>query len=230
MTKGPRRRTIKKILVDIDSTLYDAGRLFVKYFAKLHGIKIPARIESWDFWQDYISAEEFKTLIRLYYHSPKEILAAKPFPGAVEAIADWYSEGRQIYIVSDRDPSTSDATKEWLRRIGLPYHRIILRNPIDKVEYALAHKIDLVIDDKPETIERSAEAGLAVASLIYRYNREVLARHPEVVAASSWPVLRRRIEERFFERPLLPERLPDDAYLHFSEPQQDEEDSKITAL
>lgn len=191
-----QRPVIESILVDIDSTLYDSDPLFIKYLQQLHGVDVE-EITRWDFWREHMSAEQFVALIRDHYHSPDEIMAATPYPGAVEAVGAWFRAGAAIYVASDRNlRRTGEATRDWLTAIGLPHTELVLRSPFDKVAYALEHGIGLVIDDKPETLARAAEAGLAVATILHTYNRDAVATHPSIIAAPDWPSLRRKVARR----------------------------------
>lgn len=187
----PHRR-VRRILVDIDATLYDSDPLFIKYFRQLHDIELE-RIAEWDFWRGLITAEEFVVLIQKHYHSTAEIIGARPYRGAAEAINAWRAAGITVHIVSDRRPRTAAATRAWLAKIGLSYDKLVLRSPIDKIDYALRHRIDLVIDDKPATLRRAIEVGLQAATLTYPYNRGVLAEYPRIIHAARWPVLARRL-------------------------------------
>lgn len=187
---------IESILVDIDSTLYDSDPLFIKYLEQRHGIVLP-HIERWDFWRDHISAEAFTALIKESYHSKEEILAAIPYPGAVEAITSWHRAGARIHVVSDRNPRRTGAhTRSWLAAIGLPYTELVMRSPIDKVAYAHAKGIGLVIDDKPDTLRQAVDSGLAAATILHIYNNEVLAERPEIISAPDWATLQHKVDRR----------------------------------
>lgn len=192
----PVRPAIESILVDIDSTLYDSDPLFAKYLQQLHGVSM-GEIERWDFWRDHMTARDFAVLIRDHYHSPAEILAATPYPGAVEAVGSWYAAGAAIYVASDRNSRrTGGATRAWLAAIELPHTELVMRTPFDKVTYALESGIALIIDDKPGTLIQAVESGLAAATILHAYNRDAVAAHPEIIAAPDWPTLRRKVGRR----------------------------------
>lgn len=185
----------QRIMVDIDSTLYPSDPIFIRAMSEMYGVNLElASLNHWDWWREHISAEQFVTLISDYFHSDTEILAAVPFRGAVEAVNDWRAAGHRVHIVSDRGPRARIATIAWLERIGIEYDALFLRLGMDKIEYAHRHRIDLVIDDRPDTLERAVEAGFAAATLVYPYNRLVVETHPAILAATSWRELRRRIE------------------------------------
>ena len=197
-----------KIMVDIDSTLYPSDPLFVRALAALHGVTITLEdIDQWGWWERYMSRQQFASLIREFYHAPEEILAAEPFAGSVKTLRDWQAAGHEVWIVSDRHPRTRKPTNTWLRKLGIEPTGIILKLGINKVAWAAEHVMDLVIDDKPETIVGCLEAGMSVATLIYPYNRLLVSEHPEVMAASDWRSLRRLVEATFLGRTKSPARL-----------------------
>lgn len=185
----------QRILVDIDSTLYPSDPIFIRAMRERHGLELRLRdLDEWDWWRRYITLDDFLALIRIDFHANDEITGAVPFTGAVEALREWRATGAKIHIVSDRHPRTARATRAWLASCGIEADAIVLRSPIDKIAYAQAHRIDLVIDDRPSTLVAAREAGIRTATLIYPYNRLLLAGAPDIIRAANWRVLRRRIE------------------------------------
>jgi uncharacterized HAD superfamily protein len=186
----------QRILVDIDSTLYPSDPIFVRGMREMYGIRLRiADMTEWGWWARYITLDEFLALIREYFHSEREIASARAFPDAVAALRDWRAAGARVHIVSDRHKRTTPATVAWLDASGIERDTVVLRSGIDKVSYALSHKIGLIIDDKPLTLENARQAGIRTATLSLPYNRPLLAAAPEIIRASNWRVLRRRIEE-----------------------------------
>ena len=86
------------------------------------------------------------------------MLAAEPYPGAVEAVRAWHEAGHFIHITSHRATDSHDATERWLRRIGLPYDELYCS--YDKVARCREIGIDVLIDDSPVNLEaRSTPAS-----------------------------------------------------------------------
>src|SRR3712207_1768438 len=54
-------------------------------------------------------------------HADEQVLAAEPYPGAVETVRCWHAAGHWIHITSHRHPRSARATAQWLERIGLPH-------------------------------------------------------------------------------------------------------------
>lgn len=187
------------ILVDIDSTLYSTETVLSGLMLELYGVEVsPAEMDRWDWWEGKISAEQFWVMIRDHLHADETIRAAVPFDGAVETLCAWKAAGHRIHIVSDRSARTAEATRAWLDAIGVLYDAAELRTKIDKLEYAQAQGITLVIDDKPEMLRRTLEAGLSAATLLLPHNRALAEGDARIVAAPTWPGLRAAIESRIF--------------------------------
>ena len=188
--------TKRRILVDIDSTLYPSEQVFIKHLERLHGVTLtPDQMADWDtWWQPYMTRRQFTAFIRRHFHSDDEIRNAVPYRGATTALRAWKKAGHIIHIVSDRHPKTQAATAEWLDKIGAPYDRLVLEWGIDKISYAVEARLNLIIDDKPATLRNALAAGLWTATLAHPHNREVLRENSEIVRARSWPALRTKIE------------------------------------
>jgi uncharacterized HAD superfamily protein len=190
-------------MVDVDSTLYPSDPIFVRGMAELYGISITLEdMDEWGWPARYISDEQFARLIREFFHAESEIAAAVPFPGATSALAAWRRAGHQVHIVSDRHPRTRAATLAWFARVGITYDACVLRSPIDKISYARRHRIDIIIDDRSDTLVRARESGLGAATLVYPANRRILEADPGIVRADNWRSLRREIDRRLIGFPL----------------------------
>jgi uncharacterized HAD superfamily protein len=186
------------ILVDIDSTLYDADPVYLKYFDRLFGVKVsPSQCDDYDFWKGRISLEQFLQVIT-HLHSDEEIAGARPYPGALATLRAWHAAGLRIHIVSDRKPTTVSATLRWLAAQRVPSDAIVLEPRFDKLAYARAHGISFIFDDKPALLRAAADAGLGAASIAHAYHDQALRADPRVVIAANWTELRARVEPRLF--------------------------------
>jgi uncharacterized HAD superfamily protein len=193
----PTRRP-PAILVDIDSTLYDADPVYLRYFDRLFGVKVePHDLLDYNFWGGRLTSEQFDEVIT-WLHCEEEILGAVPYPGAVEALRMWAAAGVDIHIVSDRKPHTRAATVRWLDAWQIPRVATVLEHRFDKLAYAQAHDIGLVIDDKPRFIEASLAVGIVPATILHAYNRGLVAADARIIGADDWTDLSRLIEPVLF--------------------------------
>jgi uncharacterized HAD superfamily protein len=196
-----------RILIDIDSTLYDAGPLLAECFAHVFDMhEVP--MHAWDFWTDQISREAFDTMIDEHFHAPDAIARQNPYPGAAEAIARWKAAGHEIHIVSDRAATASASSAAWLEAHGISFDRIVCERHIDKVAYVERERIDLVIDDRPETLAGVAALGVPAATIAYPYNARVRTLHQIIAGAPDWDVLAGQVD-RMIEELSLREQRPE---------------------
>lgn len=185
-----------RVMVDIDDTLYPAEDLWARIFREHYGTEL-GPIRRWDFWQEYLEPNVFRHLVATHFHSADAIRNNLPFSGSGAALRAWKRSGVEIHIVSDRAPVTGRSTRAWLRRNEIPFDATVFRSPIDKVAYATEHRMSLVIDDKPLTLEGCIAAGIPVATIAHRFNATTRRKHPSIIAAEDWYDLSERLAEHF---------------------------------
>lgn len=52
-----------------------------------------------------------------------------PYPGSVDTINDWYSEGHIITFFTSRTESHRKVTEDWLQKHGYFYHNLLMNKP-----------------------------------------------------------------------------------------------------
>jgi uncharacterized protein len=176
-----------RIAVDIDSTLHHYWDQFAAAAKRRFGVDLPYRDQLWHI--DRLKPEQVRACVA-ETHRDDNILAAEPYPGAVETIAAWHEAGHFIHITSHRHDEAHGATERWLERIGLPYDELYCST--DKVTRCSEIGIDLLIDDSPVNLLAAVEAGIAVATILHPWNREVCETE-DVICAEDWPELARRL-------------------------------------
>ena len=178
-----------RIAIDIDSTLHHYWDLLEEVAQRRFGVAIPyADQVVWDI--DRLKPEQLRAAVR-ETHSESQILASDPYPGAVDAVSGWHEAGHFIHITSHRAGEAHEATAQWLERIGLPYDELYLS--YDKVSRCSEIGIELLIDDSPENLARAIDAGIAVATLVHPWNRE-LCEMEDVTCGEDWDELARNLE------------------------------------
>jgi len=134
------------IQVDVDSTLYDADKLFFEV-AEEFGVKWPRNAKGW------LSPEEMGT--DLATHSREYVLKNKPYKGSVEVlnqIATDYDDV-ELAFVSDRNEAQTAALEDWLQQEGfLANGDEFVAATKDKREWMRENKPDIVIDDRVRTL------------------------------------------------------------------------------
>jgi 5'(3')-deoxyribonucleotidase len=175
-----------RLAIDIDSTLHPYWDQLAAIARRRFGVELPYDTQhTWDI--DRLAPDELKVCVD-ETHSPAHVLAAQPYPGAVETIRAWHADGHFIHITSHRAAAAHPHTSEWLERIGLPHDELYCS--YDKIARCLELGIDVLIDDSPVNLARAVEAGITAATIIHPWNQDV----PDVIRAPDWPTLARRLE------------------------------------
>ena len=178
-----------RIAIDIDSTLHHYWDLLEAVAKRRFGVALPYRAQSsWDI--SALRPEQLQAAVE-ETHSDEHILAAVPYPGAVETVRDWHEAGHFIHVTSHRRAETRDATARWLDAIGLPYDELYCS--FDKLARARELGIDVLIDDSPVNLARARAAGMTAATLRHPWNEDLCAQEG-IVCARDWPALRERLK------------------------------------
>jgi uncharacterized protein len=175
-----------RLAIDIDSTLHPYWDQLAEIAQRRFGVELP--YDSQHTWAiDRLEPAQLKVCVQ-ESHSPERVLAAEPYPGAVETIQRWHEQGHFIHITSHRATDTHAHTAEWLEQIGLPHDDLYCSD--DKIIRCVELGIDVLIDDSPDNLRRAAEVGITAATLEHPWNRDL----PDVISAPDWPTLARRLE------------------------------------
>jgi len=177
-----------RIAIDIDSTLHHYWDQFEEAAKRRFGVDLPYSDQAWEI--DRLRPEQVRACVA-ETHREQQILAAQPYPGAVETVTAWHEAGHFIHVTSHRSPEAHEATAAWLERIGLPYDELYCSD--DKVARCREIGIDLLIDDSPVNLRDAVDAGISAATLAHPWNRDV-CEEEDVVCAEDWAALRRLLE------------------------------------
>ena len=176
------------IAIDIDSTLHHYWDQLSAAARRRFGIALPYEDQvTWGI--TLLRPEQVKACVA-ETHSEQRVLAAEPYPGAVETVKAWHGDGHFIHITSHRATACHDATARWLARIGLPYDELYCS--YDKVARCREIGIDLLIDDSPVNLEAAIAAGITAATLLHPWNRE-LCETEDVICGEDWDELARNL-------------------------------------
>lgn len=178
-----------RIAIDIDSTLHHYWDLLAASAKRRFGVDL--RYEEQRTWAiTRLKPEQLRCCIE-ETHTDEVILAARPYPGAVEAINAWAEAGHFIHVTSHRDVSAHDATERWLRAIGLRFDELYCSD--DKLARCREIGIDVLIDDCPDHLVAAVDAGMIAATIEHPWNEEVRETE-DIVSAPDWPGLATRLQ------------------------------------
>jgi len=176
-----------KLAIDIDSTLHHYWDQFEAAAKRRFGVDLPYAEQQWHI--DLLRPEQVKACVD-ETHTDEKILAAEPYPHAVETVRAWKEAGHYIQITSHRRGDAYEATKRWLDGIGLPYDELYCSD--DKISHCVESHVDLLIDDSPVNLEAAIDAGLRVATLSHPWNREICELE-DIVCGADWQELERKL-------------------------------------
>jgi uncharacterized HAD superfamily protein len=178
-----------RIAIDVDSTLHHYWDLLAELSERRFGISLPYDEQTtWSIGA--LEQDQLRSLVA-ETHSDEHVLAAEPYPGAVETVRAWHADGHWIHVTSHRAGTAHRATERWLERIGLPYDD--LHCSYDKITRCVELGVDVLVDDSPVNLTRAAEHGIQGATIVHPWNAQLVATDG-VIGARDWRELRSRLE------------------------------------
>jgi uncharacterized HAD superfamily protein len=178
-----------RIAIDIDSTLHHYWDQLAAVAKRRFGVDLPYE-EQLTWGIGLLRPEQVRACVQ-ETHRERHVLAAEPYPGAVEAITRWHEAGHFIHVTSHRTTDAHAATERWLASIAMPYDELYCS--YDKLSRCREIGIDVLIDDSPANLLGAAEAGITPATILHPWNRD-LCEEEDIVCAPDWPALEQRLE------------------------------------
>ncbi len=180
---------MKPILAsDVDSTVWNTGARVREVVLETTGDALD--LEAVNTWTDLLDAYGEPTTTEIFDRvlSPERVGEREPYPGAAEVLRRLQEERgiRVHFITRNHDPGRMAPRLEpWLR---------VHFGPGVGLTVTTADKLDVLrelgafglIDDRPEILERAADAGMWAAAKIHPWNRELIARRADVHGFSDW--------------------------------------------
>jgi haloacid dehalogenase-like hydrolase len=175
------------LCTDVDSTIWDTGAWVCSAVLDITGETLDMdRITTWTHVLDTYG-EQTTTAIFDRVFDPERVRDREPYPGASEVLSALQeNQGIEIHFVTHNDPETLIPHLEpWLKThfgpdVGLTVTR---EDKLDILEQLGAFGL---IDDRPDTIGRVADAGLWTAAKIQPWNRDLLTRRSDIHGFSHW--------------------------------------------
>jgi len=205
-------KSMARIAVDIDSTLYDFCGLACRVMGQLaeerddQRMRNAAYATSWPEWRtpiDLAGEEAWEEVVEIC-HRPDTIRRQMPYVGAAEVLWDLSYAGHHLTYVSNRAPSTIKPTLEWLRSNGFPFDTVLCHQD-DKL--ASIRDCQYLIDDRPKTLVGFLARNYCVTpmadshtprkafGLVTPYNRG-LTDVPNIYLAPNWSLLGTYLENK----------------------------------
>ena len=158
----------KRVIVDIDNTLWDFGSILWEYLKAINAhTPEPSAWHEWDFWEDYITEKEFYISIHSI-HLNQNHHKFKPYPEAKSFLDSLMKDGYYVLIASHRDEDTRDSTIKWLNTHELVFDEVHLGH--DKS--VLFNDCYAIIDDSPILLDKAKHLGIVRTGLMHPWNKE----------------------------------------------------------
>jgi len=158
------RDPVKKIIVDIDNTLWDFASAFYERMRKVNpDITLPSEWDDFDFWKSYMSAQTFYSTIKSIHVDQEQFI---PFPDAQSFLTTLKEMDIHIIIASHREKGTLNATASWLKKNDLVFDEIHLS--FDKS--VLFDDCWAIVDDSPFILAKAARAEIIGTGLKMPWN------------------------------------------------------------
>lgn len=115
----------KVIYIDFDDVLCETARVLAKTIEREFGKVVAYNdILHFDLAKTFdLNEKETEWLFEIFHNA--DVLSRIPIiDGAAEAIKAWHQHGMTIHIVTGRPPATHTASKQWLEKYNIPYHKL----------------------------------------------------------------------------------------------------------
>jgi phosphoglycolate phosphatase-like HAD superfamily hydrolase len=181
-------RTITPILgLDVDSTIWNLTAWICEAVRDVTSEELDP--ESCTTWTHILDAYGEEAAIEIYTRalSPERVRERDPYPGSAKVLRDLQEQGIRIHFITHNwDPEAMTPHLEpWLEKHFGPDIGLTVTTE-DKLGILDSLGAFGMVDDRPDTIARVADAGLWAATMIQPWNRELVARRPNIHGFESW--------------------------------------------
>jgi len=157
---------MKKIIVDIDNTLWDFASVFYERIKKVKPDFVPPTgWHTFDFWKAYLTPKEFYGIIRDIHMDQEKF---PPYPQAEHFLFMLKESGFHVIIASHREKGTFDVAERWLKQNNLIFDELHISH--DKT--VLFDDCSAIVDDSPITLKKAVKAGIIGVGLKMPWNEK----------------------------------------------------------
>lgn len=165
--------------LDLDGTLYNQLPAVCEHIRQEFNIPFtPGDVTAWDFeipgTDDYRFSDAIDACDSPSYYRDMPLI-----PGAADAVRSLAAAGATLSIVTHRDPSTHDWSRDALARHNIPYDDFIEDVPRNKA--TIDADIDVLIDDRTKNVTDIATTGNYGILFLQPYNYDDLPAHDRVL-------------------------------------------------
>jgi len=175
------------LCLDVDSTVWDTGAWVCAAVLDVTGEPLDMNeVTTWTHVLD-LYGEETTTTVFDRVFDPGRIREREPYPGASEVVRMLQERfGIRVHFVTHNDPEIIGSHLEpWLKdHFGADVGVTVTTG--DKMDVLEKRGAFGLVDDRPDTIGRVADAGLWAATKIQPWNHELVASRDDVHGFHDW--------------------------------------------
>jgi phosphoglycolate phosphatase-like HAD superfamily hydrolase len=181
-------RAVESILgLDVDSTIWNPTPWICEAVRDVTGGELD--LESCTTWTHILDAYGEEAAMEIYTRvlSPERVRERHPYPGSAKVLRDLQEQGIRIHFITHNcDPEAMNPRLEpWLKKHFGPDIGLTVTTE-DKLGILDSLGVFGMVDDRPDTIARVADAGLWAATMIQPWNRQLVAERADVYGFESW--------------------------------------------
>ncbi len=160
---------MRKIIIDIDDTLWDFISVFYKRMKRAYpDVVIPADGREFVFWMRHTSPETLNDAVNIMRGIHMDQDQFSPFQEAQCFLTSLKEKRFYITIASHRDQEAAEATTRWLMRNNLVFDDLHL----SKDKTVLFDDCWAVVDDSPIILRKAQIAGIIGTGLKTQWNEQ----------------------------------------------------------
>lgn len=175
------------LCIDVDSTIWNTGAWISAAVLETTGETLDVNeVTTWTHLLDTYGEETTTTIFDSVF-DPARIRERKPYPGATEVLRALQERSAiRIHFVTHNDPDTMHTLlKPWLQSHFGPRIALTVTRD-DKLGVLQELGAFGLIDDRPDTIGRVADAGLWAATKLQPWNRALVATRTDIHGFDHW--------------------------------------------
>ena len=157
---------MRRVIVDVDGTLWDLHTPLNKLLAKLYPGFPPDLPTDWNYFESYITKDQFYAAVDVVHKTQSDYPA---FVGAGYLFNVLSQLDLEIVVASHRAPNTAHLLARWLNENDLEPCSILYTGN-DKKPFI--RQGDIVIDDAPATIQYALANGASSYYLSWPWNEK----------------------------------------------------------
>jgi hypothetical protein len=173
--------------LDVDSTIWDLAEWVCEAVLDVTGERLD--LEAITTWTHVLDAYGEEVAMEVYERalSPRRVREREPYPGSPVVLRALQKQGIKVHFITHNwDPEAmSPRLEPWLKEHFGPDVGLTVTT---EEKLGILHDLGAfgMVDDRPGTIARVADAGLWATTKIQPWNRELVAERRDIHGFRSW--------------------------------------------